>query len=99
MFFGDEAQAWCKDDRTAGRTKGVRHTCPGLSKGRGEARYLPLKGLKVRDESEESPRPKSKVQSIVWGATGARDQKSKVHKTKGARVGYGDSNSERCGRW
>ena len=21
----------CKDDTTAGRTKGVRHTCPGLS--------------------------------------------------------------------
>ena len=27
----------------------------------------PLKGLKVRDESEESPRPKDKVQRIVQG--------------------------------
>ena len=34
----------CKDDRTAGRTKGVRHTCPGLSKGRGEARCFAPKG-------------------------------------------------------
>ena len=34
----------CKDDRTAGRTKGVRHTCPGPSKGRGEARYFAPKG-------------------------------------------------------
>ena len=30
----------CKDNRTAERTKGVRHTCPGPSKGRGEARYF-----------------------------------------------------------
>ena len=30
----------CKDDRMAGRTKGVRHTCPGPSKGRGEVRYV-----------------------------------------------------------
>ena len=35
---------WCKDDRTAGRTKGVRHTCPELLKGRGEARYFAPKG-------------------------------------------------------
>ena len=34
----------CKDDRTAGRTKGVRHTSPGPSKGRGEARYFAPKG-------------------------------------------------------
>ena len=34
----------CKDDRMAGRTKGVRHTCPGPSKGRGEARYFTPKG-------------------------------------------------------
>ena len=33
-----------KDDRTAGRTKGVRHTCPEPSKGRGEARYFAPKG-------------------------------------------------------
>ena len=36
--------AHCKDDRMAGRTKGVRHTSPGLSKGRGEARYFAPKG-------------------------------------------------------
>ena len=34
----------CKNDRTAGRTKGVRHTCPGPSKRRGEARYFAPKG-------------------------------------------------------
>ena len=34
----------CKDDRMAGRTKGVRHTCPEPSKGRGEARYFAPKG-------------------------------------------------------
>ena len=34
----------CKDDRTAGRTKGVRYTCPGPSKGRGEMRYFAPKG-------------------------------------------------------
>ena len=33
-----------KDDRMAGRTKGVRHTSPGLSKGRGKARYFTPKG-------------------------------------------------------
>ena len=35
---------WCKDDRIAGRTNGVRHTCPEPSKGRGEARYFAPKG-------------------------------------------------------
>ena len=35
---------WCKDDRMAGRTKGVRHTCPEPSKGRGKARYFAPKG-------------------------------------------------------
>ena len=34
----------CKDNRMAGRTKGVRHTCPGPSKGRGKARYFAPKG-------------------------------------------------------
>ena len=36
--------SWCKDNRTAGRTKGVRYTCPGPSKGRGKARYFAPKG-------------------------------------------------------
>ena len=35
---------WCKDDRIAWRTNGVRHTCPEPSKGRGEARYFAPKG-------------------------------------------------------
>ena len=48
----------CKDDKTAGRTKGVRHTSPGPSKGRGKARYFAPKetqdkggvGRKLRTE-------------------------------------------------
>ena len=39
-----------KDDRTAGRTKGVRHTSPELSKGRGEARYFAPKGTQGKGE-------------------------------------------------
>ena len=39
----------CKDNRTAGRTKGVRHTCPGPSKGRGEARYFAPKGTQGKE--------------------------------------------------
>ena len=89
----------CKDDRTAGRTKGVRHTCPGPSKGE-EARRdtSPLKELKVREESEGSPGLKAKVQRIAREVTSVRDQKSEVHKTKGTRVRYGDSDGEQCGR-
>ena len=34
----------CKDNRTAGRTKGVRHTCLEPLKERGEARYFAPKG-------------------------------------------------------
>ena len=30
----------CKDNRTAGRTKGVKHTFPEPLKGRGEVRYF-----------------------------------------------------------
>ena len=43
---------------------------------------MPLKGLKVREESEGSPGPKAKVQRIVQEVTSARDRKSKVRKTK-----------------
>ena len=39
-----------------------------------------------------------KVQRIVWGATGAQDQKSEVHKMKGTRTEYGDSDGEWCSR-
>ena len=37
---------------------------------------MPLKGLKRREELEECPGPKAKVQRIAWEATGARDRKS-----------------------
>ena len=59
---------------------------------------LPLKGLKVREESEGSPKPKDKVQRIVRAVTGARDRKSEVHKTKGTRAEYGDGDGEQCDR-
>ena len=48
----------CKDDRTAGRTKGVRHTCPELLKGRGEARYFAPKGTQDKEGVGKSPKPK-----------------------------------------
>ena len=60
---------------------------------------MPLKGLKVREESEGSPEPKAKVQRIVQEVTSARDQKSEVRKTKGARVGDSDGDGDQCGRW
>ena len=47
----------CKDDRTAERTKGVRHTCPEPLKGRGEARYFAPKGT----QGKEGVRRKSKA--------------------------------------
>ena len=59
---------------------------------------MPLKGLKVREESEGSPGLKAKVQRIAWEVTGARDWKSEVHRMKGTRAGYGDGDGERCGR-
>ena len=84
----------------AGRTKGVRHTCPGPSKGEEVRRDTsPLKELKVREESEGSPGPKAKVQRIVREITSARDRKSKVHGMKGTRAGYSDSDGEQCSRW
>ena len=60
---------------------------------------MPLKGLKVRDKLEGSPRLKDKVQRIVQGATGARDQKSEEHKIKGVKAGYSNGDGEQCGRW
>ena len=37
------------------------------------------------------------MQRIVREVTSARDQKSKVHRMKGMRVGYSDGDSEWCG--
>ena len=69
----------CKDDKTAGRTKGVRHTCPELSKGRGEARYFAPKGTQGKGEvgrkskaeelsAEDSPGSNRSVRPEVRGA-------------------------------
>ena len=60
---------------------------------------MPLKGLKVTEESEGSPGPKAKVQRIAPEATGVQDWKSEVLKMKGARMGCGDGDGEQCGRW
>ena len=57
----------CNDGRMAGRTKGVRTLALGHQREEGRRDTSPLKGLKVRDETEESPRLKDKVQRIVWG--------------------------------
>ena len=59
---------------------------------------MPLKGLKVREELEGSPKPKDKAEDSL-GVTGVRDRKSEVHKTKGARAGDSDSDGEWCSRW
>ena len=44
----------------AGRTKGIRHTSPGPSKGRGEARYFAPKGT----QGKGGVRRKSKVEGL-----------------------------------
>ena len=74
---------------------------PGLQREEARRDTLPLKGLMAREELEESPGLKARVQRIVREPTGARDQKSKVHKTMGVRMGCGDGDGdgEQCGRW
>ena len=75
----DQSLSHCKDDRTAGRTKSVRYTCPELLKGRGEARYFAPKGTQgkggVRRKSkaeglsaEDSPGSDQSVRPEVRGA-------------------------------
>ena len=56
LLWRNEA-ARCKDGGMAGRTKGVRHTCPEPLKGRGEARYFAPKGT----QGKEGVRRKSKA--------------------------------------
>ena len=41
-------EKWYKDNRMAGRTKSVRHTCPGPSKRGGEVRCFAPKGTQGR---------------------------------------------------
>ena len=63
----------CKDDRTAGRTKGVRHTCPEPSKGRGEARYFAPKGT----QGKGGVRRKSKAEELSAEDSLGSDQSAK----------------------
>ena len=63
----------------AGRTKGIRHTCPGPSKGRGEVRYFAPKGTQGKGgvgrkskaeglSAEDSPGSDQSVRLEVRGA-------------------------------
>ena len=63
----------CKDDRTAGRTKDVRHTCPEPSKGRGEARYFTPKGT----QGEGGVGRKSKAEGLSAEDSPGSDQSAR----------------------
>ena len=63
----------CKDDRTAGRTKGVRHTCPEPLKGRGEARYFTPKGT----QGKGGVGKKSKAEGLSAGDSPGSDQSAR----------------------
>ena len=82
----------------AGRTKGVRPTCPDPLKGRGEARYFTPKGTQGKGGVRRKSKAEGLSAGIVWGVAGARDRKSEERKTKGTRAGYGDGDGEQCGR-
>ena len=89
----------CKDAKMAGRTKGVRPTCPEPLKGRGEVRYFAPK----ETQGKGGVRRKSKAEGLSAGDSPGSDRsasrKSEERKTKGTRAGYGDGDGERCGRW
>ena len=63
----------CKDDRTAGRTKGVRHTCPEPLKGRGEARYFAHKGT----QGKGGVGKKSKAEGLSAGDSLGSDRSAR----------------------
>ena len=63
----------CKDDRTAGRTKGVRHTCPEPLKGRGEARYFAPKGT----QGKGGVGKKSKAEGLSAGDSPGGDRSAR----------------------
>ena len=63
----------CKDGGTAGRTKGVRHTCPEPLKGRGEARYFAPKGT----QGKEGVGRKSKAEGISAGDSPGSDRSAR----------------------
>ena len=72
-YDGQSISARCKDGGTAGRTKGVRHTCPELLKGRGEARYFAPKGT----QGKGGVRRKSKAEGISAGDSPGSDQSAR----------------------
>ena len=63
----------CKDAKMAGRTKGVRHTCPEPLKGRGEARYFAPKGTQGKGEV----RRKSKAEGLSAGDSPGSDRSAR----------------------
>ena len=63
----------CKDAKMAGRTKGVRHTCPEPLKGRGEARYFTPKGT----QGKGGVRRKSKAEGLSAGDSLGSDRSAR----------------------
>ena len=63
----------CKDAKMAGRTKGVRPTCPELLKGRGEARYFAHKGT----QGKGGVRRKSKAKGLSAGDSPGSDRSAR----------------------
>ena len=63
----------CKDGKTAGRTKGVRHTCPEPLKGRGETRYFTPKGT----QGKGGVGKKSKAEGLSAGDSTGSDRSAR----------------------
>ena len=63
----------CKDDRMAGRTKGVRHTCPEPLKERGEVRYFTPKGT----QGKGGVGKKSKAEGLSAGDSPGGNQSAR----------------------
>ena len=64
----------CKDAKMAGRTKGVRPTCPEPLKGRGEARYFAPKGT----QGKGGVRRKSKAEGLSAGDSPGSDRSARL---------------------
>ena len=63
----------CKDDRMAGRTKGIRHNCPELLKGRGKVRYFTPKGT----QDKGGVGKKSKAEELSAGDSPGSDRSAR----------------------
>ena len=83
----------------AGRTKGVRHTSPGPSMGRGETRYFAPKGT----QGKGGVRRKSKAEGLSAEDSPGSDRSARPEvrgaQDEGNESGIQNSDSEQCGRW